>query len=84
MCLGIDLYENNKIINMEWYDYILKLILLMDINFYVKSIGSFIILSVMWYERLIKCCLLHTNPSEIKELGKTYQATCFPLSTLNY
>ena len=25
--LGIDLYENNKIINMEWYDYILKLIL---------------------------------------------------------
>ena len=25
--LGTDLYENNKIINMEWYDYILKLIL---------------------------------------------------------
>ena len=25
--LGIDLYENNKIINMERYDYILKLIL---------------------------------------------------------
>ena len=25
--LGIDLYENNKIINMELYDYILKLIL---------------------------------------------------------
>ena len=25
--LGIGLYENNKIINMEWYDYILKLIL---------------------------------------------------------
>ena len=25
--LGIDLYENNKIINMEWYEYILKLIL---------------------------------------------------------
>ena len=25
--LGIDLHENNKIINMDWYDYILKLIL---------------------------------------------------------
>ena len=25
--LGIDLYENNNIINMEWYNYILKLIL---------------------------------------------------------
>ena len=25
--LGIDLYENNKIIKMEWYEYILKLIL---------------------------------------------------------
>ena len=24
----------------------------MDINFYVKSMGSFTILSVMWYERL--------------------------------
>ena len=24
----------------------------MDINFYVKSMGSFIILSVMWYEKL--------------------------------
>ena len=25
--LGIDLYENNNIINMKWYNYILKLIL---------------------------------------------------------
>ena len=45
---------------------------------------SFIILSVMWYERLTKCYLLHTNPSEFRELGKTCQATCFPLSTLNH
>ena len=56
----------------------------MDINFYVKSMRSFIILSVMWYERLIKCYLLHTDPSEFKALGKTCQATCFPLSTLNH
>ena len=38
----------------------------------------------MWYERLTKCYLLHTNPSEFKELEKTRQATCFPLSTLNH
>ena len=57
---------------------------MMNINFYVKSMGSFIILSVMWYERLTKCYLLHTNPSEFRELGKTCQATCFPLSTLNH
>ena len=54
---------------------------MMDINFYVKSMGSFIILSVMWYERLTKYYLLHINPSEFRELGKTCQATCFPLST---
>ena len=57
---------------------------MMDINFYVKSMKSFIILSVMWYGRLTKCYILHTNPSEFRELGKTYQATCFPLSTLNH
>ena len=56
---------------------------MMNINFYVKSMKSFIILSVMWYERLTKCYLLHTDPSEFRELGKTCQATYFPLSTLN-
>ena len=60
----------------------------MDINFYVKSMESFIILSVMWYERYIKCYLLHTNPLKFRELGKTCQATCqaicFPLSTLDH
>ena len=57
---------------------------MMNINFYVKSMGSFIILSIMWYERLTKCYLLHIDPSEFKELGKTCQATCFLLSTLNH
>ena len=56
----------------------------MNINFYVKNMKSFIILSVMWYERLTKCYLLYTNPSEFKELGKTWQAICFPLSILNH
>ena len=42
----------------------------MNINFYVKSIGSFIILSVMWYERLTKCYLLHTDPSSSGNCGR--------------
>ena len=33
---------------------------------------------------LPKCYLLHTDPSKFRELGKTCQATCFPLSTLNH
>ena len=57
---------------------------MMNINFYVKSMGSFIILSVMWYERMTKCYLLHTDPLEFSELGKTCQVICFPLSTLNH
>ena len=57
---------------------------MMNINFYVKSMKSFIILNVMWYERLTKCYLLYTNPSKFKELGKTWQATCCPLSILNH
>ena len=56
---------------------------MMNINFYVNSIGSFIILSVIWYERLTKCYLLHTDLSEFRELGKTCQVTSFPLSKLN-
>ena len=56
----------------------------MNINFSVKSMESFIILSVMWYERFIKCYLLYTDPSEFRELGNTCLATCFPLSILNH
>ena len=33
---------------------------------------------------LPKCYILHTDPSEFRELGKTRQATYFPLSTLNH
>ena len=69
----------------------------MNINFYIKSMKSFIILSLMWYKRLTlskkkkkrykrltKCYLLHTDPLEFRELEKTCQATWFPLSTLNH
>ena len=38
----------------------LNLYYMMNINFYVKSMGSFIILSVMRYEKLTRCYLLHT------------------------
>ena len=57
---------------------------MMNINFYVKSMGSFIILSVMWYKRLTRCYLLHNDLSKFRELRKTCQTTCFPLSTLNH
>ena len=62
---------------------ILNLYYMMNITFYVKSVGSFIILNVIWYERLTQCYILHTDPSEFRKSGKTCQATCFPLSTLN-
>ena len=55
---------------------------MMNSNFYVKSMGSFIILCDI--RDLPKCYLLHINPSEFRELGKTCQATCFPLLTLNH
>ena len=51
---------------------------MMNINFYVKCIESFIILSVMWYERLTKCYLLRTDLSgnwgrHVKQLAFLYQ-----------
>ena len=57
----------------------------MNINFYVKSMGSFIHFKCLCDVRgLPKCYLLHVDPSEFRELGKTRQATYFPLSTLNH
>ena len=57
----------------------------MNINFYVKSMGSFIHFKCLCDVRgLPKCYLLYVDPSEFRELGKTCQATCFPLSTLNH
>ena len=58
---------------------------MMDTNFYVKSMRSFIILSVyVILDSYPNVNLLHTDPSEFKELGKTHQVTCFLLSTLNH
>ena len=50
---------------------------MMDINFYVKSMWSFIILSVMWYKRLTNCYLLHTDSLEFRELEKICQQHAF-------
>ena len=54
----------------------------MNINFYVKRMGSFIILSAIWYERLIKCYLLHTDPSEFREFGEDMPSNM--LSFINF
>ena len=75
---GIDLNENNNIINMKWYDYIfLNLYYMMNINFYVKSMRSFIILSIMWYERLTKYYLLHIDWSYSRNWGKHAKQQAF-------
>ena len=67
--LGIDLDDNN-IINMKWYNYILNLYYMMNINFYVKSMESFIILSVMWYERFTQMLPIAHWPIRVQRIGE--------------
>ena len=67
--LGIDLDDNN-IINMKWYNYILNLYYMMNINFYVKSMESFIILSVMWYERFTQMLPIAHWPVRVQGTGE--------------
>ena len=43
--------DDENIIDMKYLYY------MMNINFYVKSMRSFIILSVMWYEKFTKLML---------------------------
>ena len=57
---------------------------MMDINFYVKSMRSFIILSVMWYKRLTKCYLLHINPSKFRVQGIGKDMSSNMLSFINF
>ena len=42
----------------------------MDINFYVKSMKSFIILSVMWYERLTQMLPITHWPVRVQGIGE--------------
>ena len=42
----------------------------MDINFYVKNMGSFTILSVMWYERLTEMLHIAHRPIRVQGIGE--------------
>ena len=42
----------------------------MDINFYVKSMESFTILSVMWYERLTQMLPIAHRPIRVQGIGE--------------
>ena len=42
----------------------------MNINFYVKSMESFIILSVMWYERLTQMSSIAHWPVKVQGIGE--------------
>ena len=43
---------------------------MMDINFYVKSMESFTILSVMWYERLTQMLPIAHRPVRVQGIGE--------------
>ena len=49
----------------------------MDINFYVKSMGSFTILSVMWYERLTEMLPIAHRPIKVQGIGKDTPSNMF-------
>ena len=54
----------------------------MDINFYVKSMGSFTILSVMWYERLIQMLPIAHRPVRVQGIGEDMPSNM--LSFINF
>ena len=49
----------------------------MNINFYVKSMESFIILSVMWYERLIQMLPIAHRPVKVQGIGEDMPSNMF-------
>ena len=73
--LGIDLDDNN-IIDMKYLYY------MMNINFYVKSMRSFIILSVMWYERLTQMLPIAHWPVRVQRIGEDTSSNM--LSFINF
>ena len=54
----------------------------MDINFYVKSMRSFIILSVMWYDRLTQMLPIAHWPVRVQRIGKDMPSNM--LSFINF
>ena len=49
----------------------------MDINFYVKSMESFTILSVMWYERLTRMLPIAHWPVKVQGIGEDMPSNMF-------
>ena len=49
----------------------------MDINFYVKSMGSFTILSVMWYERLTQMLPIARRLVRVQGIGEDTPSNMF-------
>ena len=54
----------------------------MNINFYVKSIESFIILSVMWYGRLTQMLPIAYCPIRVQRIGEDMPSNM--LSFINF
>ena len=54
----------------------------MDINFYVKSMGSFTILSVMWYERFTQMLPITHRPVKVQGIGEDMPSNM--LSFINF
>ena len=50
---------------------------MMDINFYVKSMESFTILSVVWYERLTQMLSIAHRPVRSQGIGKDTPSNMF-------
>ena len=55
---------------------------MMNINFYVKSMGSFIILNVMWYERFTQMLSIARWPIKVQEIGEDMPSNM--LSFINF
>ena len=60
----------------------LNLYYMMNINFYVKSIESFIILSIMWYERLTQILPIAYCPIRVQGIRKDMPSNM--LSFINF
>ena len=54
----------------------------MNINFYVKSMESFIILSVMWHERFTQMLPIAHWPVRVQQIGKDMPSNM--LSFINF
>ena len=54
----------------------------MNINFYVKSMGSFTILSVMWYERLTQMLSIAHRPVRVQGIREDMPSNM--LSFINF